>query len=66
MSSPTAVENFIEVHAADLPFYCPPPGNDLWNAHPRVMIPVEKLGEARCPYCSTLYKFAGPLPQGHH
>jgi uncharacterized Zn-finger protein len=38
----------------------------LWNAHPRVFIPVDKLGEARCPYCSTLYKFKGELPKEHH
>jgi len=24
----------------------------------------EKAGEARCPYCSTLYKFKGELPKG--
>ena len=29
-------------------------------------MPVEKLGEALCPYCSTLYKFKGELPKGHH
>jgi uncharacterized Zn-finger protein len=60
------VTKAIEVTAADLPLYCPTPAMALWNAHPRVAIPVEKLGEARCPYCSTLYKFKGELPKGHH
>lgn len=66
MSTQKAVENFVEVNTADLPFYCPPPGSSLWNAHPRVMIPLDKLGEARCPYCSTLYRLTGALPHGHH
>lgn len=61
-----ASQKYIEVSAADLPLYCPTPAMALWNAHPRVAIPVEKLGEARCPYCSTLYKFTGELPKGHH
>jgi len=59
-------KEFIEVTLKDLPLYCPTPEMTLWNTHPRVAIPVEKLGEARCPYCSTLYKFKGELPKGHH
>lgn len=66
MSTQKAVENVVEVSAADLPLYCPRPGSSLWDAHPRVVIPVDQLGEARCPYCSTLYKLTGALPQGHH
>ena len=45
-----------EVTRADLPLHCPMPEQALWNAHPRVFIPVEETGEARCPYCGTLYK----------
>lgn len=59
-------QEYIEVTAKDLPLHCPTPEMALWNTHPRVSIPVEKLGEARCPYCSTLYKFKGVLPKGHH
>ena len=59
-------QRYYEVTAADLPLHCPMPSMTLWNAHPRVFIPVEKTGEARCPYCSTLYKFKGPLPSDHH
>ena len=66
MSTKPATLEYIEVTAADLPLYCPTPAMTAWNAHPRVAIPVEKLGEARCPYCSTLYKFTGALPKGHH
>lgn len=66
MESPRARITHVEVTAADLPLHCPTPSMKLWNAHPRVYIPVEKLGEARCPYCGTLYKFKGELPKGHH
>ncbi len=66
-SAPTDVsETIIEVTASDLPLYCPMPNTPLWNSHPRVVVPVAKLGEARCPYCGTLYKFTGDLPKGHH
>lgn len=61
-----APETIIEVTAADLPLYCPMPNTTLWDSHPKVVVPVAKLGEARCPYCGTLYKFTGELPKGHH
>jgi uncharacterized Zn-finger protein len=25
----------------------------LWNSHPRVYLPVEQTGWAKCPYCSA-------------
>jgi uncharacterized Zn-finger protein len=59
-------QSHVEVTAEDLPLHCPTPDMRLWNAHPRVYIPVEKTGEARCPYCGTLYTFKGELPAGHH
>ena len=27
----------------------------LWNSHPKVFIPVEETGEAKCPYCGAQY-----------
>lgn len=48
-------ENRYEVTRADLPLHCPMRGMPLWNSHPRVYLPVEKTGEARCPYCGALY-----------
>ncbi len=42
-----------EVTRADLPVSCPLPSVTLWNAHPRVYIPVEETGQAVCPYCSA-------------
>lgn len=44
-----------QVTASDLPLSCPMPGMELWNAHPRVYLPIKKTGEAVCPYCSTYY-----------
>ena len=50
----------VEVKAADLPIHCPTEGSSLWNSHPRVYIPVvENGGEAKCPYCGTVYKLLG-------
>jgi len=56
----------IEITARDLPLSCPMPNMNLWNAHPKVMIPLNHGGEARCPYCGTLYHFKGDLPKAHH
>ncbi|HKK16288.1 MAG TPA: zinc-finger domain-containing protein [Gammaproteobacteria bacterium] len=36
-----------------LPLHCPLPDMSLWNSHPRVYLPIEKTGEAKCPYCGT-------------
>ncbi len=56
----------ITVTAKDLPLTCPMPDMNLWNAHPKVVIPMHEGGDVRCPYCGTLYKFEGELPKGHH
>ena len=44
-----------EVTRADLPIHCPMDNTTLWNSHPRVYLPIEDTGEARCPYCGALY-----------
>ena len=59
-------ERLIEVTAADLPLHCPMPSMVLWNAHPRVFLPVEKTGEALCPYCGTKYVFKGGTTASGH
>ena len=67
MSEPIANKSRkIEVTAADLPLHCPMPSMLLWNAHPRVFLPVEKTGEALCPYCGTQYTLKGGAGAGHH
>jgi len=56
----------IEVEASQLPLHCPMPDMQLWNAHPRVYLPLAEKGEALCPYCGTLYKLKGGPVHGHH
>lgn len=48
-------QNRYEVTAADLPLHCPMDGMSLWNSHPRVFLPVEAAGTAKCPYCGAEY-----------
>jgi uncharacterized Zn-finger protein len=48
-------QNQYKVTTADLPLSCPMPGMHLWNSHPRVYLPIEKTGWAKCPYCSAEY-----------
>jgi uncharacterized Zn-finger protein len=67
MALPTELNQAtVEVTQADLPLHCPLPSQKLWNTHPRVYLPVEATGEARCPYCGTVYRLAGgAAPRGH-
>ena len=37
----------------DLPLSCPTDDMRLWDAHPRVFLPIEKMGKAICPYCEA-------------
>lgn len=45
-----------QVKHSDLPLCCPMPSMTLWNSHPRVYLPIEDTGHARCPYCSADFK----------
>jgi len=54
--TPSAVRR---VTRSDLPLACPMPGDELWSMHPRVYLPIEKTGEATCPYCGARYKLQG-------
>jgi uncharacterized Zn-finger protein len=31
------------------------PGSSLWDSHPRVFLPIEDTGKAKCPYCGAEY-----------
>jgi uncharacterized Zn-finger protein len=57
MSRPAPV---VEVVAKDLQgpgvVFCPNPRMPLWSGHPKVYLDVAKTGEARCPYCGTVYR----------
>lgn len=54
-SLPASTEKQYTVTASDLPLSCPMPNMTIWNAHPRVYLPIEKTGKASCPYCSAVY-----------
>jgi len=62
----------VELAARDLNaqggVYCPSPqaGMALWNSHPKVYLDVAKTGEARCPYCGTVYRLKAGEVVGHH
>ena len=49
------VTQVIQVSKADLPLSCPRPDDELSSMHPRVYLPIEKTGEAVCPYCGAKY-----------
>jgi uncharacterized Zn-finger protein len=46
------------VTRSQLPLHCPLPEMSLWNSHPRVYLPIEKTGAAKCPYCGTDFTLA--------
>ena len=48
-------QNHYEVTRADLPLHCPMDSMSLWNSHPRVSLPIESTGKAKCPYCGAEY-----------
>jgi uncharacterized Zn-finger protein len=60
---PSAV---VELRASELNsqggVFCPNPNMDLRSSHPKVYLGLAESGQARCPYCSTLYK----LKDGEH
>lgn len=46
----------ISVSQKNLPFACPPPDATLWDAHPRVFLPFQSIGDSlTCPYCGASY-----------
>lgn len=48
-------QNQYDITAADLPLHCPMDGMSLWNSHPRVFLPLNAEGKAKCPYCGAEY-----------
>lgn len=44
-----------KVGPSALPLHCPMPDMYLWNSHPKVYLPIEETGEAKCPYCGASY-----------
>jgi uncharacterized Zn-finger protein len=70
MSTPTTTlhSSAVELLAIDLNaqggVYCPSPKADMkiWNSHPKVYLDVARTGQAKCPYCGTVYA----LKAGEH
>ncbi len=52
---PANASQSYEVESSDLPLSCPMPEMTLWNSHPRVYLPIEQTGSAKCPYCGAEY-----------
>lgn len=48
--------NVYEIGRSHLPLHCPLPEMSLWNSHPRVFLPIENTGYAKCPYCGADYR----------
>ena len=42
-----------EVDIKNTPLSCQMPEMYLWNSHPKVFLPIEETGEAKCPYCGA-------------
>ena len=53
---PANTKRLYTVKREDLPLSCPTPDMALWNSHPRVYLPIEKTGEAKCPYCGADFR----------
>ena len=56
---PACTKKHYEITDKDLPLSCPMPDMTLWDAHPRVYLPVEKTGHVVCPYCDAEYTLVG-------
>ena len=54
-SQPANTERRYSVTRAHLPLSCPTPEMALWNSHPRVYLPIETTGSAKCPYCGAVF-----------
>ena len=54
LKTPNAEQHY-RVARHKLPLHCPLPDMYLWNSHPKVFLPIEATGAAKCPYCGTNY-----------
>ncbi len=58
-NEPACAVKQIIVSKSELPLSCPMPDMILWNAHPKVYLPIEKTGSEVCPYCGTHFILEG-------
>lgn len=52
---PACEEKTYVVYPHQLPLSCPTATMDVWNAHPRVYLPIDRTGQETCPYCGAHY-----------
>lgn len=55
-------ERRYEITSADLPLSCPPRDKRVWDAHPRIYLPIAETGESLCPYCGAFYVLKDFVP----
>jgi uncharacterized Zn-finger protein len=60
---PANAQNRYTVTPDYLPLHCPMEGMTLWNSHPRVYLPIEATGKAKCPYCGAEYTLVEAKPR---
>ncbi len=52
---PASAKKEYIIHPSDLPLSCPTDEMTLWNAHPKVYLPIEETGMEVCPYCGSKF-----------
>lgn len=52
---PACAQKTYFVHRQDLPLSCPTDAMEIWNAHPKVYLPIEETGTEVCPYCGSQF-----------
>jgi uncharacterized Zn-finger protein len=69
MTNPTPIQLSAKDLNAHGGIVCPSPlaSMEVWNSHPRVSLDIAHTGEARCPYCGTVYqlKAGETVAHGH-
>jgi uncharacterized Zn-finger protein len=49
-------EKHYKITRKDLPLSCPSKDMRVWDAHPRVYLPIDEVGqEVECRYCGAKY-----------
>ena len=64
ISTPTPIQLLAKDLTPQGGVFCPNPRAkmELWSAHPKVYLDVGHTGQAKCPYCGTVYQ----LKAGEH
>jgi hypothetical protein len=62
--SPSPIELLAKNLNAQGGVFCPSPlaAMKVWNSHPKVYLDVAHSGQAKCPYCGTVFQ----LKEGEH